>query len=77
MMAAPAVHADEYCVIGGSNSVNGCGYSTMEQCQAGASGRGGMCVQHASPAASASNSLAYQPKQPHARVHHHKEPVAQ
>jgi len=62
----PAAQADEYCVSGGSNSVNGCGYSTMEQCRAASSGRGGICgpaLSNKSP----SNSLAYQPKQPHSR----------
>jgi len=78
-MTAPAVYADEYCIRGGSNSVNGCGYATMEQCQAASSGRGGICgpAANASAASSAAkpaplaqlprNSLAYQPTQPRSR----------
>jgi hypothetical protein len=79
VMTAPAVYADEYCVSGGSNSVNSCGYSTMEQCQAASSGRGGMCNRAASAqsAQPPGNALAYQPKQPHSRSVHrsNKEPV--
>jgi Protein of unknown function (DUF3551) len=79
VMTAPAAYADEYCITGGSNSVNGCGYATMEQCRAASSGRGGSCgpAANASAASSAArpapsaqlprNSLAYQPKQPHSR----------
>jgi hypothetical protein len=77
VMTAPAAYAEEYCVTGGSNSVNSCGYSTMEQCQAASSGRGGMCVLHAPVAQSPSNALAYQPKQRHSRSERHanKEPA--
>jgi hypothetical protein len=63
---APAAYADDYCITGGSNSVNGCGYSSMEQCQAASSGRGGSCGL-ARSAQSPSNSLAYQAKPSHSR----------
>lgn len=53
--------AGEYCRIDVSSRMMGCGYDTLEQCQAMSSGRGGDCLRDPflkSPA----NAYAYQPK---------------
>lgn len=60
-MAAPAAHAGEFCRTDSSQMVS-CSFSSLEQCQASASGRGGTCARD--PYAKDTNSaLAYQPKQ--------------
>jgi hypothetical protein len=65
MMTAPAAHADEYCSYGPQANA-GCGYTSMEQCQAATAGVGDMCS--AAPSLKNPNdALAYQPKQPHSR----------
>ncbi|WP_245312529.1 DUF3551 domain-containing protein [Bradyrhizobium macuxiense] len=71
VMAAPAARADDYCITNGAQAAHGCGYPTMEACQAASSGIGGSCS-HNGSAKSASDSLAFQPKQKHSR----KRPVA-
>ena len=41
-----------------------CGFETMAQCQAMASGRGGDCVPNPSVSNASSSAFAFQPKQP-------------
>jgi Protein of unknown function (DUF3551) len=77
MMATPAAHADEYC-LSGNQAAHGCGYPSMETCQASAAGLGGMCR----PAASNKNpsdAQAYQAKQTQSKSARHpvKQPAAQ
>jgi len=63
-MAAPAVHADEYCITNGAQTAHGCGYPNMEACRAASAGIGGTCTL-ASSSKSASDSMASQSKQSH------------
>jgi hypothetical protein len=59
-MATPA-SAGEFCRQDTSGML-GCGFSSMEQCQASSSGRGGGCFRDPF-LPNPSNALAYQPKQ--------------
>jgi hypothetical protein len=68
VIAAPAVHADEYCITNGAQAAHGCGYPSMEVCRAASSGIGGMC---SSLYKAPSDALAYHPKQPHLRSERH------
>jgi Protein of unknown function (DUF3551) len=65
-MATPASAAPgEFCRTD-TSGMRGCGYSTLEQCQASSSGRGGSCDRdpfYAQP----TNALAYAPKHVHAK----------
>jgi hypothetical protein len=75
-ITTPAAAAKyEYCRTDTSN-MRSCGYETMEQCQAAASGRGGSCARdHLLPPNDASNAFAYQPKdQPKAGVKRSRKP---
>ena len=67
-----AAGKNEYCRTD-TSWVRSCGYETMEQCQAAASGRGGSCARdYLLPQDDASNAFAYQPK---AGVKKSKKPV--
>jgi hypothetical protein len=59
-MATPAL-AGEFCRQDTSGML-GCGFSSLEQCQASSSGRGGSCYRDPF-LPNPSNALAYQPKQ--------------
>jgi hypothetical protein len=59
-MARPAA-AGEFCRQDTSGML-GCGFSSMEQCQASSSGRGGSCFRDPF-LPNPSNALAYQPQQ--------------
>jgi hypothetical protein len=75
VMTAPAARADEYCNYSPQANA-GCGFTSMEQCQAATSGVGGVCS--AAPSLKTPNdALAYQAKRPHARreLHPRKEPA--
>jgi Protein of unknown function (DUF3551) len=70
-LAAPAAQAGEFCMTD-SSAMRGCGYATMEQCQASASGKNGSCARDpffdtasATSKASPRNALAYSPKPTH------------
>ena len=64
-IAAPAAHAGEYCRTDTSGLL-GCSFSSLEQCQASASGRGGTCARD--PFYNYTKSaLAYKPKQTRSR----------
>jgi hypothetical protein len=63
VMAAPAAHAEDYCITNGAQAAHGCGYPSMETCKAAAAGIGGTCAQGASPK-NPGDALNYQPKQP-------------
>jgi Protein of unknown function (DUF3551) len=76
---APKASAGEFCRTDVTGHMTGCGFSSMEQCQAASSGIGGDCFrdpnlpaqgQSASNgrnAGNGSNALAYQPKSSHTR----------
>jgi Protein of unknown function (DUF3551) len=67
--------AGEYCRTDVTGHMTSCGFNTMEQCHAAASGIGGDCFRDPNLPASASNAksagqgsnnaFAYQPKGPH------------
>jgi hypothetical protein len=64
-IAAPAAHAGEYCRTD-TSGMRGCGFSSLEQCQASASGVGGTCARD--PFYDYTKSaLAYKPKQTSSR----------
>jgi hypothetical protein len=58
-IATPTAHAAEYCSTN-TSGMRGCGYSSMEQCQATISGLAGTCVRDPFYT---NTALAYQPKQ--------------
>ena len=63
----------DYCRHDVTSGMRGCGYTSLEQCQAMSSGRGGSCYENPFPeggGSASSSAYAYQPKQPvskHAR----------
>jgi hypothetical protein len=61
-VTAPAAQAAEFCITNGAQAAHGCGYPTMEACQAASSGIGGMCSERGG-STSASDAFA-QAKQP-------------
>jgi hypothetical protein len=67
-MATPAA-AGDYCRQDATSGMRGCGYVSIEQCQAASSGIGGTCYRDPFlPAASnPGNALAYAPKQLHSK----------
>jgi hypothetical protein len=73
--AAPAAQAGEFCSVDSSN-MRGCGFATLEQCQATVSGKNGTCMRDPfydnanAKLKAASNALAYQPK--HGRAPKHR-----
>jgi hypothetical protein len=60
VVTAPAAYADEYC-LAGPQAAHGCGFPSMDECQAASSGIGGTCSR-AAVARSSAEALAYQPK---------------
>jgi hypothetical protein len=75
-MAAPAAQAGEFCMTN-SSGMRGCGYASLEQCRASASGINGSCARdpfYNNP----TNALAYQAKPVHSRslLHPVKQTVA-
>jgi hypothetical protein len=74
-MSTPAAAASntDYCRTDITSGMRGCGYTSLEQCHAMSSGRGGDCYPNPFPSSSASssssgnsnsNSYAYHPKHP-------------
>jgi hypothetical protein len=68
-VATPAAAAAsiDYCRHDVTSGMRGCGYTSLEQCQAMSSGRGGSCYENPFPENSAkasSSAYAYQPKHP-------------
>ena len=62
--ATPAAAAPvDYCRTD-TSGMRGCGYSSLEQCQAMSAGRGGDCSPNPYPSNASSNALALQPKHP-------------
>jgi hypothetical protein len=75
-MATPAAAASpaDYCRTDITSGMRGCGYTSLEQCHAMSSGRGGDCYPNPYPTNSSAsngtdtgNALAYQPKHPRLR----------
>jgi hypothetical protein len=65
---AAAASSIDYCRTDVTSGMRGCGYSSLEQCQAMSSGRGGSCYENPFPSGGSSNSAyAYQPKHPHSK----------
>lgn len=73
----PVARAADYCITNGAQAAHGCGYPSMEMCEAAASGIGGSCAAAAS-STNPNNALGYAPKQPGARsqAHFRKKPVS-
>ena len=67
VMTASTAQADDYCITNGAQAAHGCGYQTMEACQAASAGIGGTCSLSSS-SKNPSDSLAYQAKQSHSRI---------
>jgi hypothetical protein len=70
--AAAAASNTDYCRTDITSGMRGCGFTSLEQCHAMSSGRGGDCYPNPFPSGSASsggngNSYAYQPKHPHSQ----------
>jgi hypothetical protein len=71
-MTSPAAASPiDYCRTDVTSGMRGCGYSSLEQCQAMASGRGANCYENpfpegasakASSSKASSSAYAYQPK---------------
>jgi hypothetical protein len=63
---AAAAGAVDYCRNDVTSQVRGCGYTSLEQCQAMSSGRGGSCYENPFPSggSSSKSAYAYQPKHP-------------
>ena len=59
---ASAASSIDYCRTDVTAGVRGCGYSSLEQCQAMSSGRGGDCYPNPFPSNGSSSAYAYQPK---------------
>jgi Protein of unknown function (DUF3551) len=66
VMTAPTAHADDYCITGGAQAAHGCGYPTMEACQAASAGIGGTCGR-AGTSNTPANAMGYQQKKPHSK----------
>jgi hypothetical protein len=64
-MATSAAQAGEYCNTN-TSGMRGCGFSSLEQCQAAMSGIGGTCARDPYYT-NASTALAYQPRQTRSR----------
>lgn len=64
-VTAPSARADDYCITNGAQAAHGCGYPTMEACQAASAGIGGMCSPGSSSKSQSSNAFAFEPRQTH------------
>jgi hypothetical protein len=75
---APKASAGEFCRRDVTGHMTGCGYDSMDQCQAASAGVGGDCFRDPSlperksasngrKAGNGSNAFAYQPKSSHTR----------
>jgi Protein of unknown function (DUF3551) len=71
-MSAPQANAAEFCRRDVTGHMTGCGFDSMEQCQAASAGVGGECFRDPYRTDN-SNALAYQPKSHRAR---HGSPAA-
>ena len=66
---AAAAASVDYCRNDVTSGMRGCGYTSLEQCQAMSAGRGGGCYENPFPeggrsASTSTNAYAYQPKHP-------------
>jgi hypothetical protein len=65
-MATPPARAGEFCMTD-SSAMRSCGFATLEQCKASASGKNGSCGRDPfydnANSGNTNNALAYQPKQ--------------
>src|SRR6185312_14875614 len=52
-------------ITNGAQAAHGCGYPTMEACQAASAGIGGMCSPGSSSKSQSSNAFAFEPQQTH------------
>ena len=61
---AAAAASVDYCRHDVTSGMRGCGYTSLEQCQAMSSGRGGGCYENPFPegGSASSSAYAYQPK---------------
>jgi hypothetical protein len=66
-MATPAAASPgEYCRTDVTSNMHVCSFTSLEQCQAASAGRGGSCYRDPF-LPTASDALAYQPKQQHSK----------
>jgi hypothetical protein len=74
-MATPPARAGEFCMTD-SSAMRSCGFATLEQCKASASGKNGSCARDPfydnansgnTNSGNTNSALAYQPKQTHSR----------
>ena len=61
-VTAPAAQAAEFCITNGAQAAHGCGYPTMEACQAASSGIGGMCSEKGGSGSTSANDAFAQQK---------------
>jgi hypothetical protein len=61
-VTAPAAQAAEFCITNGAQAAHGCGYPTMEACQAASSGIGGMCSERGGSGSTSVNDAFAQQK---------------
>jgi Protein of unknown function (DUF3551) len=68
-MATPAaaVASIDYCRHDVTSGMRGCGYTSLEQCQAMSSGRGGSCYENPFPSGGSSSAYAYQATHTHSK----------
>jgi hypothetical protein len=67
-MATPAAASPiDYCRHDVTSGMRGCGYASLEQCQAMSSGRGGSCYPNPFPSDGSSSAYAYQATQTHSK----------
>lgn len=65
--------AEDICRTDVTSGVRGCGFASLEQCQAMSSGRGGTCAPNPFPAqASTSSAYAFHPAPKHLKSTAHK-----
>jgi hypothetical protein len=77
VMTAPAAYADDYCITNGAQVAHGCGYPSMEMCQAASAGIGGTCSRSASAASTNPSDAQAKQQQPRRVAHSRKQPVGQ
>lgn len=66
-MTTPDASAAEFCRKDVTGHMTGCGFDSMEQCQAASAGIGGDCFRDPSLSDSSNNAYAYHPASPRAR----------
>jgi hypothetical protein len=73
-MTMPTASAEDFCRTEAASQMRGCGFASLEQCQAMASGRGGTCAPNPFPATASTGSAfaSMQKTHPKGKLHHAK-----